>query len=474
MTKKTITDEQGRGETGEIIVLPVAKTPEPFLEEINTVRLEGRYFAFDPKRANAKPARQEFKDGERKLEIVVHPEYGHPSVLAYRILQNVFLKITKEGKPFPDVVSFSYREIGRLIGRDLFGGKDMREIEHAIQQLTNTRVIETTIDEKKRNTRKINYSLVVTSGIITEGTNGKGRVHAVALQIHPLIMESMRRDHFIILNWTVIADLPPLSATLYKRLYLHFSNLYQNRHTAASLSFEKDYEAVCAEWFGGLKPWRYKAEIERQLEPHFNALKHSGLIKSAEIVRRTKGSGFKIVFKPGKGFFRDYDHFYLGKATRILQFERAADEAKIQKPLAITRYFFEQRLGINNLGGQRFAEGDVQFARELIERIGYDECRPFIDFALLSAESTKFEIKTLRGVRQYLVAWEANKEQRENARIKEKAREAEARKKALEDTYDTMARRHAMTHLDSLTPEARAAIKKEAEGAVSAKSQARV
>ncbi len=51
------------------------------------------------------------------------------------------------------------------------------------------------------------------------------------------------------------------------------------------------------------------------------------------------------MFKPGKGIFRDYDHFYLGKGTRILQFERAADEAKVQKPLGITRYFFEQRLG---------------------------------------------------------------------------------------------------------------------------------
>jgi hypothetical protein len=461
--KKTAVSEQGRGETGEIVIHPLAKAPEPFLEEINTVRLEGRYFAFDPKRANTKPARQEFKDGERKLEIVVHPEYGHPSVLAYRILQHVFLKITKEGKPFPDVVSFSYREIGRLIGRDVFGGRDVQQIENAIKQLKNTEVIETTTSEMKNKTRKVSYSLIVTSGIITEGTTGKGRIQAVALQIHPLIMESMRRDHFIILNWPVIADLPPLSATLYKRLYLHFSNLYQNQHSATSLSFEKDYETTCAEWFGGLKPWRYKADIERQLKPHFEALKRAGLIKSAEIIRRAKGAGFKIVFKPGKGFFRDYDHFYLGKGTRILQFERAADEAKVQKPLVITRYFFEQRLGTTNLDDQRFTEGDIQFARDLIERIGYDECRPFIDFALTSAKSTKFEVKTLRGIEQYLVAWEANKEQREKARVKEQQRAREAHNKALEEAYDTMARRHAVSYLESLPLEKRAAIRTEAE-----------
>ena len=114
--------------------------PSPFLEEINTVRLEGRYFAFDPKRANEKQVRQAFRDGERTLEIIVHPEYGRPSILAYRVLQHVFPKITKEGKPFPDVVSFSYRESGRLIGRDVFGGKDLRELERAIKQLKTPRL----------------------------------------------------------------------------------------------------------------------------------------------------------------------------------------------------------------------------------------------------------------------------------------------------------------------------------------------
>jgi flagellar motility protein MotE (MotC chaperone) len=471
MKKRLAKSEQGRGQgTGEVIVHPFAKAPEPFLEEINTVRLEGRYFAFDPKRANTKPARQEFKEGERTLEIIVHPDYGHPSILAYRILQHVFLKVTKEGKPFPDVVSFSYRELGRLIGRDVFGGRDVRQIENAIKQLKNTEVIETTINEKKSKTRKISYSLIVTSGIITEGTDGKGRIQTVALQIHQLIMESMRRDHFIILNWPVIAELPPLSATLYKRLYLHFSNLYQNKHDEATLSFEKDYETTCTEWFGGLKPMRYKTEIERQLKPHFEALKHSGLIKAAQIVRRAKGDEFKIVFKPGRGFFRDYDHFYLGKNTRILQFERAADEARVQKPLSVVRYFFEKRLGTSNLGDQRFMDGDIQFARQLIDRIGYDECRPFIDFALASAKSTHFEVKTLRGLEQYLVSWEANKAQREQARIKEQERVAQARQEALKETYGTMAARHAMSYLESLTPEGRNVIKAEAEQRIAHKS----
>ena len=115
--------------TGEMVLHPSAIKPSAFMEEINTVRLEGRFFSFDPKRSNVGPTRQKFPGAERTLEIVVHPEYGRPSVIAYRILQHVFLKITKEGKPFPDMVSFSYREIGRLLGRDIFGGKDLEQIE---------------------------------------------------------------------------------------------------------------------------------------------------------------------------------------------------------------------------------------------------------------------------------------------------------------------------------------------------------
>src|SRR3982074_581441 len=108
-TKKPKTKQERKDPGAEIILHPPSGPPSPFLEEINTVRLEGRYFAFDPKPANEKPIRQEFRDGERRLEIIVHPDYGRPSILAYPILQHVFLKITKEGKPFPDVVSFSYR-----------------------------------------------------------------------------------------------------------------------------------------------------------------------------------------------------------------------------------------------------------------------------------------------------------------------------------------------------------------------------
>lgn len=463
-TKKVKTQQ-----TGEVVPHPLAVKPSPFIEEINIVRLEGRFFSFDPKRSNTGLARQKFQSTERNLEIVVHPHYGRPTILAYRLLQHVFLKITKEGKPFPDIVSFSYREIGRLIGRDIFGGKDLQDIERAIGQLKNTEIIETTVNEAKNQTRKVRYSVIVTSGIITDGAGDNGKVRAVALQIHPLIMESMRRDHFIILNWATIAELSPLSATLYKRLYLHFSNLYQNRHDAQTLAFEKDYATVCEEWLGGLKPRAFKTKIEQQLQAHFDALKHSGLIKTAEIIRRSKGEGFKLVFKPGKGFFQDYETFYLGKPARILQFERRADEEQIQQPLTVARYFINQRPGAAAQHDSYFSSAEIEFARELIERFGLDECRPFIDYALACAKETKFDMKTLRATRQYLAGWEANQAHRETSRVKEKERAEKARLENLKDTYNTMVKRHAATYLEGLAETQRREIRDQAERAMAEK-----
>ncbi len=97
---------------------------DPLVQEINVVRLEGRYFCFDKREAKKRTGIYTYQDGPRALTIEVAPRYGHPSILAYRVLQAVFRKITLEGKPYPDTIAFSYRELAKLVGRDIFGGKD--------------------------------------------------------------------------------------------------------------------------------------------------------------------------------------------------------------------------------------------------------------------------------------------------------------------------------------------------------------
>ena len=113
--KKAADDSQGN-------IVPLSSRPltktDVLLEELNVVKLEGRYFCFDRKALSKRTGSLTYRDGNRGLIIKVSDEFGHPSILAYRVLQAIFRKVTLEGKPYPEVVSFSYRELGRLVGRD--------------------------------------------------------------------------------------------------------------------------------------------------------------------------------------------------------------------------------------------------------------------------------------------------------------------------------------------------------------------
>ena len=457
--------------TAEIIALaPNAQPSDPLLEELNVVKLEGRYFCFDPKEAPRRKGVLEYRDGDRGLKIELHPAAGQPSVLSYRILQAVFRKVTLEGRPFPDTVAFTYRELGRLIGRDIFGGKDSQELLKAIRQLEDTKITLFLYNGEKKETRWVRFSVIVTSGFIAEGTATKpDKLKSAVLTLHPAIIDSMRRGHFVVFNWDRLLTLSPLSAALYKRLYLHLSNLFENKHTKASLRFEKDYEDICAEWLGGLQPFPYKSRIEQQLKPHLDTLKDCGLIRSWAVEKKVNGKSHKLVFVPGTGFFLDYDLFYSGSKARVLQFQRAADEAKIHVPMELTRYFYQRLHKVEKLDSGIFSEKDIEFAERLLKRYSMDECRTLIQFVLTSAESTKFAIKSMRAIEGYLPEWEVSREAHQKRIEQERTSAQKERAERLRDAYESFVKKHTFDHLERMSPEDRVAINEQAENTANKK-----
>ena len=78
---------------------------ERLFHEINLLRIEGYCFSFDPKSAAKRSGKQEFvelvkmPEGaiSRPITVEPHPTYGHPSTLAYKLLQAVLKKILLEG-----------------------------------------------------------------------------------------------------------------------------------------------------------------------------------------------------------------------------------------------------------------------------------------------------------------------------------------------------------------------------------------
>ncbi len=317
--------------------------PDSLIEELQIVRLEGRYFCFDRHEAKNRAGVLQYRDGNRGMVIEVSPRYGHPSILAYKVLQAVFRKVTLEGKPYPDMVSFSYRELSRMAGRDVFGGRDSQQLYEAIRQLEDTKIELFLYDDSGNVFRSFRFNLIISSGFIGSGeVTSPTRIKAAALTLHPVIMDSMRRGHFAIFNWQRLESMEPLSAALYKRLYLHFSNLYKNHYDRHSLKFEKDYETLCQEWLGGLKPERYKSRITQQLGKHLALLCESGLVRFATIEEKSGGNGFKLVFRPGNSFYQDYEAFYQGNKARVLQFQHADDNSNIKGPIESVAAFYKR------------------------------------------------------------------------------------------------------------------------------------
>ena len=438
-------------------VTPLAK-PDPFLEELSFIKLEGRYFCFDRREITKRRSGIfEYRDGNRGIVVEPHPRFGHPGPLAYKIVQSVFRKITDEGSPFPATVSFSKRELGRWVGRDVFGGRDSKDIYNAIRQLEDTRIsvaLYGASGEVLDNPHNFRF-------LIDSAFKGTGKdIHSINLQamklvVNPLIIESMRQNHFVVFNWERLANLAPLSAVLYKRLYLVFSTLYENAHDRNSLRFEKDYEDMCGEWLGGLVVEKYKSTIAKQLATHFNLLIEKGLLRSAVIEKRADGERYKIAFRPGKEFFVDYENFYKRPKARLLQFQLTADRFDIQKPLELVEYFYKQVHGVDTLETKIFSPKDTDFIAELVEKFGDDGVQDFIDYAVAEAPKTKYDMKTVHALKTYLPAWQADKEKRAGAQARKQAeRQKQAEARTLSE-YESFAKMETHHYLDSLSPEAR-------------------
>jgi hypothetical protein len=139
-----------------------AKALAPFelerrlMEEINILRMEGALFCFDPKEAKRRKGKLTLVDARKQpVTVEIHPDYGQPSVLAYKVLQGIFLKLTEEGCElneegkcfYGDTVTFSARELAMLAGR-AWSGTTSKQLHQAITQLRRTAIIAQLYDKE--------------------------------------------------------------------------------------------------------------------------------------------------------------------------------------------------------------------------------------------------------------------------------------------------------------------------------------
>ena len=433
-----------------------ASPPERLYHEINLLRVEGYYFCLDRKGAVQRTGKGEFVETVRSFGQVIEkpiiidpdPRYGWPGVLAYKLLQALIRKASSYGYPIPGSVTLSNREISRLIGRTSFGGRSSPEFFNAVMQLNSTQVWCSIFDKDTKEWEVLGFKIIHTIKAKLTRTKAGYSLKNATFFFAPDIIESLNKRHAVTLNYARFGQLKPVGMALYKHLFYHFSNLHSQKKSR-DFSFRKDYASICTTWLGGLKLRKYKAHIRQQLGAHLDGLVKTGLIKSYRIEKNVNKTGFNLILYPGEGFFEDYIRFY----GAGFQLELSLDD---QPPAGdgdsgkIVAHFHKKRLGTNRLQSQQFSARELALAREFLEMYSVDEIYAFIDYALEEAEKTNYRPRTLGGIRQYIEAFEFEKQRRHRQAEKlaqQRARERQERQEEiLFNRYNAMRR----TAIDAL------------------------
>src|SRR5476649_2374766 len=100
------------------------KTSDKLYMENTLLRVCGALFCHDPKRATTRTAKIDLgRDaGDKQISIRPAPDLGQPGPLAHKIFVALIKKHSDYGRPVQHDVSFTKRELMRLIGRKERGG----------------------------------------------------------------------------------------------------------------------------------------------------------------------------------------------------------------------------------------------------------------------------------------------------------------------------------------------------------------
>src|SRR3954451_11675154 len=284
-----------------------------FVQELDLLELEGLLFCFDPKEAKRRHGKIALKDArQRKLGIEIHPHYGQPSKLAYKVELATLHKIVSQGCTltedgrclYSEEVYFGPRELARLTGR-VWGSAASEQLYEAVMQLRVTLVNEMLAVPDEKKWRFKNFSFFTEAEFSGTGDTLSG----VLAKVNSRVIATLNDRHVAYFNFDRLNTLEPIGIALYKNICFRFAKLMSKRNGRSTLTLKKDYGAICTEWLGGLKPKRYKSDISKnQLGRYIRDLKALGLIDyhsdnprdaddpEAVIEPNVKGDGFNLLF----------------------------------------------------------------------------------------------------------------------------------------------------------------------------------
>ncbi|MBM3552619.1 MAG: hypothetical protein FJX45_12845 [Alphaproteobacteria bacterium] len=440
------------------------KAQDKLFMENTLLRVAGALFCHDAKRAAKNTGTIELNREVKEKSIVIRPdpELGQPGPLAHKIFVALIKKHSDYGRPIQKEISFTQRELARLIGRKSWGGKDSEELSRALHEIHYTFI---KAHFRNKADRFIEQSFNIFPEILFERREFlSDPIEACTITLAEPIIASLQDEHFTCLNHGLMTRLGTIGQALYMRSFFHFANLYDGRNKA-KLSFKKRYDDICSEWLGGLTVLRHRSKIVgEQLGPHLDKLVAEGVLSSYAVTKSANADDFIVSFRPGEAFFRDYDRFYRNRKQGELQFEFRGEQREISEPLRVAQLFVAKRTGQPVGQIASFPSKDVSTAKEILQVIPFAEVADFIDYALTEAKRTNFDVQTLGGIRQYIAGYQATKAARKSAKTHEAKAAQERDAEAERTAYDRFTRSKARRILETLTLGEREAIDTEASG----------
>jgi hypothetical protein len=393
---------------------------------------------------------------QNNIVIRPDPRLGQPGPLAHKIFVALIKKHSGYGRPIQNDVSFTKRELMRLIGRAEWGGSASEQLTRALNEIHHAFV---RTNFKIRDNRYAEHSFNIFPEVYLErAERSTDPVETCTVTLARPIIASLQDEHFTCLNHFLMQRLSTIGQALYMRLFFHFANLYDGHHKSR-LAFPKRYDDICAEWLGGLAVHRHLSTIERdQLGSHIRQLVREGFLASYHIAKARNGDGFVITFRPGEMFFADYDRFYRHRERGELQFEFHGDRRDVAEPLKVAYLFAEKRTGRPRAEIGFVPSTDVENAKTLLKQVSFDEIPDFLDFALAEAKRTRFDVQTLGGLKQYVAGYRPARERQAAGKASSAAVEAQLQQTQDRMTYDAARRAAGRKLYDSLSADERTVI----------------
>src|SRR5947207_13523631 len=114
-----------------------AAQPDKLYMENTLLRVSGALFCHDAKRAPTRTQEIELNRGVTDKNVIIRPDprLGQPGPLAHKIFVALIKKHSNYGRPIQSDVSFTKRELMRLIGRSKWGGSASEQLTHALDEI---------------------------------------------------------------------------------------------------------------------------------------------------------------------------------------------------------------------------------------------------------------------------------------------------------------------------------------------------